>query len=226
MRRELAALAFWLGAVSPGAAAGLPPGFVRLADAAPAIAQDIRYAGTDNFTGRPVPGYGAADCWARRETAQALAKAAAGAQRQGFRLIVYDCYRPQRATEAFLRWAKDPADQIAKARYYPAIDKRQLFAAGYIGAKSSHSTGLSVDIALQRPDGSPVDFGSGFDLFDPRSWTESPLVGAAARANRMILKKLMEAQGFANYHREWWHYTLQGVRAAKAYDVPIVRPGG
>jgi D-alanyl-D-alanine dipeptidase len=207
--------------VSVVEAAGLPPGFIRLAEVAPTIVQEMRYAGSDNFTGRPVPGYGAADCWARRETANALAKVAAAAAGKGYRLVVYDCYRPQRATDAFVRWAKDEADEIAKTRYYPSIDKRQLFVAGYIGAKSAHSTGVAVDLGLQRLEGSPVDFGSGFDLFDPRSATASPLIKGAAHANRMLLKALMEAQGFANYHREWWHYTLQGVREPQPYDVPI-----
>ncbi len=204
-------------------AAGLPPGFVRLADVAPQIVQDVRYAGADNFTGRPVPGYDAADCWARREMAQALAKVAQDAERRGYRLVAFDCYRPQRATDAFVKWAQDPADQAAKARYYPAIDKLLLFEKGYIGRRSSHSAGVAVDLALQKLDGSAVDFGSPFDLFDPRSASASKAVNAAARANRALLKALMEPHGFVNYPPEWWHYTLKGFADAPLYDLPIVR---
>ncbi len=208
---------------SPTQAAALPPGFVRLADIAPMIAQDVRYAGSDNFTGRPVPGYEAADCWARRETADALLKAADEAAARGFRLVVYDCYRPQRATDAFVRWAEDASDQVAKAKYYPSIDKKQLFLKGYIGRRSAHSAGVAVDLALQKPEGSAVDFGSTFDLFDPRSATASRQVRAEARANRMLLKTIMERHGFANYPREWWHYSLRNVVDATIHDAPIVR---
>jgi D-alanyl-D-alanine dipeptidase len=208
------------GATSAGAAV-LPPGFVRLADLAPQIVQDVRYAGPDNFTGRPVPGYEAAECWARREMADALATAAAEAERRGYRLVIYDCYRPQRATDAFVKWAQDPADQIAKTRFYPSIDKRLLFEKGYIGRRSSHSAGVAVDLGLQKLDGGAVDFGTIFDLFDPRSATASKQVSAAARQNRALLKQIMEPQGFANYAREWWHYTLKGFADAPLHDVPI-----
>lgn len=208
------------GATSAGAAV-LPPGFVRLADVAPQIVQDVRYAGPDNFTGRPVPGYEAADCWARREMAEALTKASREAERRGYQLVVFDCYRPQRASDAFVKWAQDSSDQIAKAKYYPAIDKRLLFEKGYIGRRSSHSAGVAVDLGLQRLDGSPVDFGTIFDLFDPRSAIDSKLVSRAARANRALLKAIMEPQDFANYPREWWHYTLKGFADAPLHDIPI-----
>lgn len=204
-------------------AADLPAGFVRLSDVAPGVAQDIRYAGSDNFTGRPVDGYGAGACWLREDAARALARAEAAAQATGFRLIVWDCYRPQRATEAFLRWARDASDQAMKARYYPAIDKSRLFAEQYIGKNSTHSAGVSVDLGMQRADGAPLDFGTIFDFFDPRSATASPHVPATARANRARLKRLMEAQGFANYSREWWHYGLRGAAGAVMHDVPISR---
>ena len=116
-----------------------------------------------------------------------------------------------------------PTDQIAKAKYCPSIDKRQLFQKGYIGRRSAHSAGVAVDLALQKPDGSAVDFGSTFDLFDPRSATASPQVRAEARANRMLLKTIMERHGFANYPREWWHYSLRNVVDATIHDAPIVR---
>jgi len=202
----------------------LPPGFVRLAELAPAIVQDMRYADTHNFTGRPVPGYAAADCWLREEAAQALARVATKADGEGLALVVYDGYRPQRATDAFVRWAADAADKIAKAAYYPDIDKARLVAEGYIGVKSFHSTGLAVDVGLQSKDGRALDFGTPFDLFDPRSATAHPAVGTDARINRLRLVQLMSTEGFENYPREWWHFWLPGFAGAPAYDLPIGCP--
>ena len=103
------ALAYSLFAAACATASDLPPHFVRLADVAPSIRQDIRYAGSNNFTGRPVPGYAVAECWLRKEAALALATAQTDALKQGLKLVVYDCYRPQRATNAFVKWANDDA---------------------------------------------------------------------------------------------------------------------
>ncbi len=186
----------------------MPPDFIRLSEVAPEIRQDIRYAGNDNFTGRPVPGYEAPVCWLRREAAQALARVAASAAAEKLKLIVWDCYRPQQSTNAFLRWSADAGDQDAKARYYPRIEKRELFMRGYIARKSVHSTGYAVDVGLLNADGTPVDFGSTFDLFDTRSVTSSLEVSAAARTNRARLANLMHQKGFRNYPGEWWHYAL------------------
>lgn len=191
-----------------------PPGFVRLADVAPEIGQDMRYAGPDNFTGRPVPGYRAHDCWLRNDAAQALAAAQVEAQAQGFSLMVYDCYRPQRAVDAFLRWSRSP-DQSTKADYYPRIAKRALFTRGYIARRSSHSTGLAVDIGVKG-----WDFGSPFDFFDRRSWTGSR-VKPLARTHRDSLAALMRRHGFVNYPREWWHFTYGDADGAPIFDAEI-----
>jgi zinc D-Ala-D-Ala dipeptidase len=199
---NLIPLAFQLFASARSTAADMPPGFVQLSEIAPSIRQEIRYAGSYNFIGRPMPGYEAAQCWLRQEAALALAMAQTDALQQGLKLVVYDCYRPQRATKAFIKWAMDDTDQNAKDRFYPEIEKRTLFAQGYIGRQSSHSTGLAVDLAI---DG--LDFGTSFDFFDPRSSTNSRLITAAAAANRRTLRHLMLRRGFANYKREWWHYS-------------------
>lgn len=217
---RLCLAAFLLLLASAAAQAEPPPGFVRLADLAPGIAQDIRYAGAENFTGRPVPGYAKAECWLARPAAEALAKAQDEAQREGLGLVVYDCYRPQKATDAFLRWARDPSDQARKADYYPGVDKGALFAQGYIGARSGHSLGATVDLGLTKA-GAPLDFGSPFDLFDPRSATGSKAVSPQAQANRAKLAALMARHGFANYPREWWHYTLKSAKGLKPLDVDI-----
>jgi D-alanyl-D-alanine dipeptidase len=202
-----------------------PPGFVSLAVIAPAIVRDIRYAGSNNFTGRPVPGYAAAACWLRREAAAALALIEADLAPQGLGLVVYDCYRPQRATDAFVRWAADAGDEIAKARFYPAVEKRTLFAYGYIARRSSHSTGMAVDVGLVRllpgAEPQPLDFGTPFDRFDPASATASPAIGGEARANRLRLVAAMARRGFANYRNEWWHFSLPGAADARLWDVEI-----
>jgi len=191
-----------------------PPEFARLADIGPQIRQEMRYAGSDNFTGRPVPGYRKPDCWLRKDAAQALADAQADAQRQGFSLVVYDCYRPQRAVDAFVRWSRNP-DQSTKADHYPRVDKRSLFARGYIARRSSHTTGLAVDIGVEG-----WDFGTPFDYFDRRSWTKTR-VPAQARAHRDALVALMRRHGFVNYPREWWHFTYGDAEKAPTYDAEI-----
>lgn len=202
--------------LSTAAAAEPPPGFVRLSDVAPDVSQEIRYAGAENFTGRPVPGYGAAQCWLRREAAEALARARDELARERARLVVYDCYRPARATAAFLAWAADASDQVARARYYPRIDKRELFARSYIGGNSSHSLGLAVDLAIVG-----LDFGTTFDMFDARSATRAPGLPAAVVANRRKLVDLMARHGFENFRGEWWHFKLRGITGAKPLDVEI-----
>lgn len=192
----------------------LPPGFSRLADVGPEIRQEMRYAGFDNFTGQPVPGYRAPDCWLRSEAAQALAAAQTDAQSRGLSLVVYDCYRPQRAVDAFVRWSRNP-DQSTKAVHYPRVDKSSLFTRGYIARRSSHSTGLAVDIGVRG-----WDFGSPFDFFDRRSWTKSR-VTTLARAHRDALVALMRRHGFINYPREWWHFTYGDADNAPIYDAEI-----
>jgi zinc D-Ala-D-Ala dipeptidase len=191
-----------------------PPGLVRLSDVAPDVTQDMRYAGDDNFTGHPVPGYDAPRCWLRADAAKALAAAEADARAHGFTLVVYDCYRPLRAVAAFVDWSKNP-DQSTKVEHYPRLAKSQLFPQGYIAAHSTHSTGLAVDIGVPG-----WNFGTPFDFFDPRSWTKSP-TSNDARAHRQTLVALMRRHGFTNYPREWWHFTYKGVERAPSFDVEV-----
>lgn len=206
---------FLLAVVAAPALAGEPPpGFARLSDVAPDIAQDMRYAGAENFTGRPLPGYRAAQCWLRAEAARALALAQADARAHGYSLVVYDCYRPRRAVSAFVEWSRN-ADQRTKAAYYPRLDKRTLFARGYIAEHSTHSTGLAVDLGVRG-----WNFGTPFDYFDERSWTRAR-APHEVRAHRDALVALMRRHGFDNYPREWWHYAYKGAGNAQSYDVEI-----
>lgn len=210
---------------TPALAADLPPGFVRLADLAPGIRQDIRYAGSHNFTGRPVKGYDAAQCWLRRDTAVALAAVEQDLERRHWRLVVYDCYRPKRAVADFVAWARDLGDQRAKAEFYPGTPKKDLFALGYIARSSGHSKGIAVDagaeLVNEKGEASPLDFGSGFDLFDQKSWTASKAIPGEAAANRQALVTAFAAHGLVNYAREWWHFSLAGTENTPAYDVVV-----
>ncbi|MDR6672061.1 D-alanyl-D-alanine dipeptidase [Xanthomonas translucens] len=199
-------------------------GLVDVHDVAPEIALDIRYAGHDNFTGRPVPGYEAPKCYLLAPVAQALARVQQALHAEGYRLQVFDCYRPHRSVRAFVAWAGDLGDQIGKARYYPHLDKRVLLG-DYIAESSGHSRGATVDLGLldcRSGQCAPLDMGTGFDFFDPSAHTDAPGIDAAQRANRQRLLRAMAAQGFANYPLEWWHYTFQPEPSpGTAYDVPV-----
>ena len=230
----------------PAAAAErLPAGFVYLRDIDPSIAQDMRYAGFDNFTGRPLPGYGAPECVLRRAVAQALAQVQADLARENLSLKVYDCYRPTRAVRAFMRWANDGAREAPTKRFFPALEKRRLFASGYIATHSAHSTGSAVDLTLierpaapappfdrsaaygpctgpaaQRAPDASLDMGTGFDCFDARSATASGANTPAQQRWRALLVAAMRARGLHNYFREWWHFSF-GPRGGPAYDFAI-----
>ena len=191
----------------------------------PDIAEDIRYAGDDNFVGVRIDGYGAARCYLVPAAAEALRQVEAGLRSQGMRLELFDCYRPARAVRHFVRWARDMGDQRTKPAHYPSLDKRQLLG-DYIAPVSGHSRGATVDLTLMRcaPGGDCVvlDMGTDFDFFDPRANTDSPLVTAEQRGNRQLLEAAMAGAGFRNYPQEWWHYTLAPEPAPTIiFDVPI-----
>jgi len=222
----------------------LPAGFVYLRDIDPSIVQDMRYATPNNFSGRPLPGYAAPECVLRRDMAQALARVQADLAASGLSLKVYDCYRPTRAVAAMARWAGDTSDESTR-RFYPKLDKRNLFALGYIAAHSAHSTGTAVDLTLVKrgttaapfdprahygactgsattraPDDS-IDMGTGFDCFDPKSFTANVAINAEQRHGRDLLLAAMRKHGFRNYFREWWHFSY-GAQPAHGYDFPIM----
>jgi D-alanyl-D-alanine dipeptidase len=190
----------------------------------PDIAEDIKYAGSDNFVGAPVDGYRASKCYLLPVAAQALARVEHALRPHGLRLRIWDCYRPARAVAHFVRWAHDLADQRTKSAHYPDLDKSALLG-DYIAPVSGHSRAATVDLTLERcADGAcaPLDMGTDFDLFGPRANTGSPLASPAQRANRERLRKAMAAQGFRNYPLEWWHYTLSPEPAPDLmYDVPV-----
>ena len=185
---------------------------IELENAATAIQgllTDIRYAGNDNFLGRPVDGYQAPACLLSRDSLQALTQAQEHAQKIGLTLLVYDCYRPQRAVDDFIRWIQSDVPQTTKERYYPNVKKEDLIAQGYIASQSGHSRGSAIDLTLaDARTGEPIDMGTSWDFFDPSSHTDSVAVSHDARQNRRALKGMMEAAGFRAYYAEWWHFTL------------------
>jgi D-alanyl-D-alanine dipeptidase len=199
-------------------------GLVDIRSRVPDIAEDIRYAGSDNFVGTPVDGYGAPRCYLLPRAADALARVERGLRMQGARLLLFDCYRPARAVRHFVRWARDLSDQRTKTRHYPALDKQRLLG-DYIAPVSGHSRGATVDLTLldcRNGPCEPMDMGTPFDFFDPLTNTDSTLATTAQRANRQRLKRAMEAGGFRNYPQEWWHYTLALDPAPTLlFDVPI-----
>jgi D-alanyl-D-alanine dipeptidase len=219
------ALALLAACAAPPPAAEAPR-FVSLADAAPRVGLDLRYAGARNFVGTPIDGYEAPVCLLTEPAARALARVQHDLEADGLGLRVFDCYRPERAVAHFARWARDLGDRRTQAEYYPRVDKAALFAEGYIAERSGHSRGSTVDLTLvgRRPDGSlaELDMGTAFDLFDPRSHTQSPEVPPAARANRLRLRAAMERRGFRNLPLEWWHYTLADEPYPdRTFDVPV-----
>ena len=200
-------------------------GFVDVASVAPGLVVDMRYYGGENFIGRPIAGYEAPVCLLTTEAASALARVQAKLKPFGLGLKVFDCYRPQRAVADFVAWAKDPADQARKAIQYPKVDKSRLFELGYIAERSGHSRGSTVDLTLvDLATKAEIDMGSGYDLFDTRSWPSDQTVGAQARANRLALQAARAAEGFRPLKEEWWHFTLNGEPYPETYfDFPVAR---
>ncbi len=204
-------LLFLLSSGVPAATRGQDLVDVRQLDTS--IRADMRYAGPSNFVGEPVDGYEAPKCLLSRAATEALVRIQSSLEKDGLGLLVFDCYRPQRAVDHFVRWAKDTADVRTKTEYYPNVRKSRLFEEGYIASRSGHSRASTVDLTLvresQEQSGEPLDMGTPFDFFDPRSHTESPDVTPGQLANRLRLRGAMEEGGFRNYAAEWWHYTLR-----------------
>lgn len=194
---------------------GVPQGFVEVSSIAPDIVIDLRYCGSENFLGKPVAGYTEPKCWMTVEAANALLRVQKELRRKGMGIKIFDAYRPQAAVNHFVRWAKDPTDQVKKDSFYPEIKKENLISEGYISAKSGHSRGSTIDLTIvrfQEHDSSQpqeLDMGSPFDFFGTKSWTSNPDLTSTQRSNRLLLKTLMQQNGFIHYSKEWWHFRLR-----------------
>ncbi len=247
----LACLAVAL-AVPPGAQAQTAPkgAFVSVEDVVPGVKLDIRYRTAHNFIGRRIAGYSEARCLVTRKAGAALARVQARVRRRGYTLKMYDCYRPQRAVDQFVRWGRRLSDQRMKAEFYPRVRKSRVFSDGYIATKSGHSRGSTVDLTLvklpqRRMEGSyrpgqrlldcagpfakrfrdsSVDMGTGYDCFDVRSHPLSSKVTGRRRANRLRLRRAMLAEGFEPLSTEWWHFTLKNEPFPNRYfDFPVAK---
>jgi D-alanyl-D-alanine dipeptidase len=191
---------------------------------APNIHLDIRYAGASNFTGKIVSGYHAPKCLLHKSVANSLAKVEQGLNKDGYALVIYDCYRPTIAVDDFMRWAKDLENIATKSQYYPNLDKSTLVPV-YIAEKSGHSKAATVDLGIldcKQTLCIALDMGTEFDFFGPESNTDYPILNNQQRINRELLVKVMKEQGFENYPMEWWHFTWKaGPIPDQAYDFPI-----
>ena len=186
----------------------LPKGFVYLHKVAPSIVLEMRYFNGDNFVGKRVDGYEANKCILTKQAALALRAVQDELKPFGLGLKVFDAYRPQRAVDHFVRWAKDLQDTGTKDTYYPNIAKKDLIG-DYIAPESGHTRGSSVDLTIVGPAGEELDMGSCFDFFDKKSWALSDEVTVAQRAHRMLLRAVMTKHRFNFYKFEWWHFTLK-----------------
>jgi D-alanyl-D-alanine dipeptidase len=221
--------------------------FIDIHEVISDVILDIRYYGEHNFLGQRVDGYLAPKCILTQEAAYALANVQKDLQPYALTLKIYDCYRPQKAVNHFVRWATEINNTKTRKEFYPTVDKRNLFKDGYIAERSSHSRGSTVDLTIvplpvprqqeyipgqkqfecylpagQRFGDSSIDMGTGFDCFHELSHTANPKIGREQRVNRLLLKTLMEKHGFKNYDMEWWHYTLKNEPYPNTYfDFPV-----
>ena len=187
-----------------------PSGFVVLADYIPGIVQEIRYYSTYNFVGERVDGYEEPVALLTLEAARALRTAANELNAQGYRLKIFDAYRPARAVRHFVLWGIEDLDLRMKPYFYPDLEKQELFKLGYIASRSSHSRGSAVDLTLlDMRTGREVDMGSPFDLFSEISHPDSRAVTQEQYDNRMFLQNAMTRSGFVPIDCEWWHFSLR-----------------
>ena len=185
-------------------------GFVLLTDAVPDAILEIRYYSTYNFVGDRIDGYLQPTALLTKEAAQALKLVSDDVKKKGYRLKIYDAYRPQRAVSHFVRWAKDFSDTRMKSYFYPDLEKNVLFPLGYIAEHSGHSRGSTVDLTLfDMTTEKEVDMGGTFDFFGQQSHPDYKQITEKQYANRMILREAMLARGFKPLAEEWWHFTLK-----------------
>ncbi len=185
-------------------------GFVVLADFVPHIIQEIRYHSTYNFIGERIDGYEEPIALLTVEAARALKAVSNELFVQGFRLKVFDAYRPVSAVRQFILWGIKDTDVRMKPYFYPDLEKQELFAKGYIAKQSSHSRGSAIDLTLlDMKTGREVDMGSPFDLFSEISHPDSHGVTEEQFENRMVLRRAMVRNGFLPLDCEWWHFVLK-----------------
>lgn len=184
--------------------------FVLLSEAVPDAILEIRYYGTYNFVGDRIDGYEEPVAILTKEAAAALKEVSDELITKGYRLKIYDAYRPQMAVTNFKNWALDPDDVRMKEYFYPELEKDVLFPQGYIAEHSGHSRGSTVDLTLfDMTTEKEVDMGGTFDYFGELSHPDYKSITEEQYANRMILRDVMIKHGFNPLEEEWWHFTLE-----------------
>lgn len=200
---------------APEQGAAVPPeedasGFVLLSEVVPDVILEMRYYSTYNFVGERIDGYEQPVALLTAQAAKALKAVSDEVVAMGYRLKVFDAYRPQTAVTQFVRWAQDADDTRMQAYFYPETEKRALFSQGYIAERSGHSRGSTVDLTLlELRTGREVDMGGTFDYFGARSHTDFSGISAEQSAMRALLRDVMVRHGFRPYAGEWWHFTLE-----------------
>jgi D-alanyl-D-alanine dipeptidase len=189
----------------------LPKDFVYVKTLIPDLDVELRYYTTNNFVGDTIDGYKSNHLILTKAAAKQLKQVQDELQKRNLCLKVYDGYRPQRAVNHFMRWAKDLNDTINKALFYPDVHKRNLFKEEYIASRSGHSRGSTVDLTIiDGNTGEPLDMGSPYDFFGEQSWIEYKGITKTQKRNRQLLQDVMLKHNFRNYPKEWWHFTLRG----------------
>lgn len=209
--------------------------FVNITDVVPDVILEIRYFGTFNFVGSRIDGYEQPTALLCREAADSLLAVSNDLKTQGYRLKIYDAYRPQRAVDHFVRWGKALDDTLMRRYFYPQVDKKDLFAKRYIDEYSGHSRGATLDLTLfDMQTEKELDMGGTFDWFGREShpdcggnpetgvYRQNDTITAVQFANRMILRNAMLSHGFKPYDCEWWHFTLKDEPYPDTYfDIPV-----
>ena len=202
---------------------GMPSDFTLITDVVPDAILEIRYYSTYNFVGERIDGYMAPVAIMTVKAANALKEVSDELAEKGYRLKIYDAYRPQRAVNHFIRWAENVEDIRMKPYFYPDVPKSELFEREYIMARSGHSRGSTVDLTLlDVKTGKELDMGGVFDWFGELSHPDYENITPQQKANRLILREAMLKHGFAPLDSEWWHFTLKNEPYPDTYfDFPI-----
>ncbi|WP_299115875.1 M15 family metallopeptidase [uncultured Winogradskyella sp.] len=196
----------------------LPEGFVYVDTIIEDLDVELRYYGSNNFVGDTIDGYKTNRLILTKATVEQLKRVQEELQQQNLCLRVYDGYRPQRAVNHFIRWARNLKDTINKSQFYPDVAKRNLFKEEYIASRSGHSRGSTVDLTIICGEtGEPLDMGSPFDFFGEQSWVDYDNIEENQKKNRQLLQTIMLKYNFRNYPKEWWHFTLRWEPFPKTY---------
>ena len=204
----------------------LPEGFAYLKKENPKLILDLRYATSENFTGKIVTGYTSEKAIGTKALSIALRKVQALLRSKGLGLKVFDAYRPQSAVDAFISWAASASDTLKKREYYPNLKKEDLFELGYIAEKSGHTRGSTIDVTLVylkgRRKGKEIDMGGKWDYFGEASHFNYQKISPKQMENRRLLRDLMIEGGFNPYEKEWWHFSLKNEPFPTTYfDFPL-----